>query len=221
MLVLGVKPERGIVAVRIGPSAPLTAVVFRHRVLARFLFRGVRIVSVENFDVPLLELIVNEGEAVEFWEHQVLLLEDEGRHIPVLDLVRVVRLRADASNLVRPQHQRNDSLAELQLVPLISNLVDQVLLLLVVLLAQILDFPVVVLVLLTERVDDFSLRLHLSRQVLVGLLHHQHFLFLRQLLLQEFFFSLFLSLELFLEFSVLVCLFLLFFSEDVATLNQL
>ena len=128
--------------------------------------------------IPLVNLIVNKGHPVEFGKHQVLLLEYEGWHVPIVNLLRVLRLGADTGNLIWAEHKSHDTAAEFEFVTLVANLVEQILLLLVVLPVEVLDFAVVVLVLLPQSVDYGALGLYLSLQVLIGLLHQKHFFLL-------------------------------------------
>ena len=154
---------------------------------------GIFIVA-KDMHASLLLLVADECHAVELGEDQVLLLEDEGRHLPVVYVFLVRRLGADASDLVRSQHQVHHFLAELKLVTQVGCLVHQVLLLFVVFLVQIFDFSVVMLVLVSEGINDGALSHNFSLQVLVSLLHQEYLLFFLLLFLKQLLLSLLLSL---------------------------
>ena len=166
-------------------------------------------------NAALLKLVIDQSEPVQLWEDQVLLLEDEGRDGPVVELFRETRLCSNSSDLVWAQHHRYDLLAEFELITLAFNFVDQVLLLFVVLLVQVFDLAVVVLVLLAKGIYDVALGFDLSLKILVSFLHHQNLLLLLLLLLEKLFFTLLLSLKLFLEFPEFAGLFFLFLSQRV------
>lgn len=89
-----------LVVVEVEPHLLLVAAI---RIQLVFLVLGLLVVTVfgalvsggrglgiaNNLDRPLVELVVNERHPVEFWEHEVLLLEDKRRDHPVLSILRV------------------------------------------------------------------------------------------------------------------------------------
>jgi len=142
------------------------------------------LISIYNIDLPLVNLVVNQGHAVQFRKDQVLLLKDERRHVPVVKLVRVQRLRADPCNFVRSQHQSHDFLAKFELVTLATNFINQILLLLVMLPVQVLYLTIMVLIFVPESCYNLTLCFNLGLQIAIGLLDHKNFFFFVLLLLE-------------------------------------
>ena len=171
-------------------------------------------------NASLLNLVVDKSKPIQLWEDQVLLLEYESRNIPVIELFRETRFCSNSSDLIWAQHHGYNLLAEFELITLAFNLVDQILFLLIVLLVQVFDFAIMVLILFPKRINDVALSFDLSLKVLVGFLDHQNLLFFLLLFFEKLFFTLLLSLQLFLEFPELAGLFFFFLSESVTTSDE-
>ena len=77
-----------------------------------------------------------------------------------------------------------------------------------------------VLILFPKRINDVALSFDLSLKVLVCFLDHQNLLLFLLLFFEKLFFTLLLSLQLFLEFPKLASLFFFFLSESITSSDE-